>query len=90
MNKCFASILIIIIIGSTGCKKNESVPQVPQVSIAGVANITSTSAIAGGAIMSNGGLEISISGFCWSKINPLPSISDDTTRATVSSCEFTA
>ena len=90
-NKYLSLILTIALMLSTSCKKSDSPPpQVPQVSIAGIASITSSSAVAGGSIISNGGLEISSSGFCWSKNNPLPLISDDTTKITVSVGEFTA
>jgi hypothetical protein len=90
-NKYLSLIITATIIVSTSCKKNDSPPpQVPQVSIAGIASITSSSAVAGGSIISNGRLEISSSGFCWSKNNPLPSIYDDTTKTTVRSGEFTS
>lgn len=62
----------------------------PQLTTSDVASINATTATSGGTITSDGGEAIAFSGICWSKTNPAPTTSDDTTKSNVASGSFTA
>lgn len=70
----FFSVLILctFIVFGEACNKNESVPEL---STSNVSGITSTTAICGGNITSDGGAAISERGVCWST-SPNPSVND--------------
>ena len=53
-------------------------PVIPTVTTAGVTNITATTALSGGDVLSDGGANVIFRGICWS-INPNPTIMDSHT-----------
>ena len=67
----------LLLILTFSCKKNP--PRVlPTLTTAALSSITSTSAIGGGSITSDGGAPVTTRGVCWS-LNPNPSTSDNKT-----------
>ena len=78
-----------------GCIKNDDPvqrpgppPSSPKVITGPVTNITATTATVGGTI-SDGGDPVIVSGICWSKTDPNPSISNDTINTNVTNGAFT-
>ena len=59
----------------------------PQITTATVTEITETSAVAGGDVISDGGAEVTARGVCWS-VNPNPTIIDNHTDNGVGTGEF--
>jgi hypothetical protein len=86
--------LLLIIAGPlalAGCKKDKkSAPTPPVLTTAEVTNITANTATGGGTITGDGGGTIIVSGICWSKTNPTPTTSDDTTKTTTASGSFSS
>ncbi len=74
------SILMLILIFSISCNKtdNSTTPSdvVPTINTLPISGITTTSAICGGTITSNGGDSITVRGICWSTAQ-LPTIADN-------------
>jgi len=70
-------LLLIIIAGFTGCKK-EAIKVIPTIHADGVTNITATSATCTGEVTSDGGSEVTSRGVCWST-SPSPTIANDKT-----------
>ncbi len=66
-------VLTLAIAGS--CKKNEDPKQIPVLTTAVATYISSTTAISGGTITSDGGAQVTERGVCWS-VNPDPTIAD--------------
>ena len=60
------------------CIKNPS-NQLPTIKNQGVNNITTTTAVAGGEVLSVGGSPVTARGVCWSKTNTSPTLSDNKT-----------
>ncbi len=70
----YLSGLIFIVLAVSGCKKEEIILQVPEVTTFSVTEIDYQSASCGGSVNS-AGLEITARGICWST-KPSPTISD--------------
>jgi hypothetical protein len=68
------------------CKKETF--NVPTVTLAEVTNITSTTAMSGGEIISNGGVTVALRGVCWSSTDTLPTIVDTKTNDGIGSGTF--
>lgn len=82
---------ILIIVVACKKKKNEGPPPViPTLTTNPVTNITTSSAVSGGTITSDGGDAITASGICYSSTVQFPTIAQDTTKGTVGSGSFTA
>jgi uncharacterized protein (TIGR02145 family) len=82
--------LLAIIVA--GCDKNDKQappPTAPFVSTAALTNVTSSSATAGGSIVSDGGDTVTASGVVWSKANTTPTLADSVVNATATSGAFT-
>ncbi|RYE14190.1 MAG: hypothetical protein EOP51_28560 [Sphingobacteriales bacterium] len=73
-----------------GCKKKDVPTTIPQVSTTGMSAVTGTTATGGGSISSDGGAAVTMSGLCYSKTNQTPTISDDTTKTTATSGDFSS
>ncbi len=69
-----AFLLIIVLAGLSGCRKNKE----PHISTSEVSSITQTSAISGGNVLSDGGEAILSKGVCWGIINR-PTVSGNKT-----------
>lgn len=82
-------IAMIVIMVIAACKKEKTSPTVPVVSTEELTNITSSSATAGGTIISNGNASITASGVVWSKTNNTPTLADSVISGTASSGHFT-
>lgn len=83
--------ICVLFIVSCGHKESmpvDPVPRVPQLTTTAISNITASTATSGGMILSNGGSAITVSGICWSKTSPVPTISDDTTKGSTASGSF--
>jgi hypothetical protein len=84
--KIFALILFSIVL-VVSCKKKDQ-KNVPTLTTTAATNVTATGLTSGGTISSNGGETISATGLAYSKTNNMPTITDDTTKATVLSGTF--
>jgi uncharacterized protein (TIGR02145 family) len=89
MKQLFATLAVITIV-MLACKKDKKPPTVPTLTTTAVTNLSGSTAQSGGAITSDGGATITASGIAWSKINNPPTITDDTTKGTVSNGTFAA
>lgn len=75
----FCALLVIgLTVTITNSCKREKPVGLPDLSTSPLTNITSSSAISGGSVNSDGGEIVSARGVCWSK-NPNPSVSDNIT-----------
>jgi uncharacterized protein (TIGR02145 family) len=75
---------------AVSCKKNDSAPPTaPAVTTTALTNITTSSATAGGTILTNGNAAITQSGIVWSKTNATPILTDSVIAGTTSSGSFT-
>ncbi len=84
-------VLISMLAVWSSCKKESGVSvKLPELSTTALTNITATGAVSGGTITSNGGAEITTAGLAWSKTTQTPTISDDTTKSSVTSGSFTS
>ncbi|MFI5220867.1 MAG: fibrobacter succinogenes major paralogous domain-containing protein, partial [Bacteroidia bacterium] len=101
---CFFTFLIgiiIILLVSNGCKKDDSngnnsnnsnnnpTIQVSTLSTNDISNVTLTSAICGGNITSDGGAKVTVRGVCWSK-NQTPTTSDSVAKDGTDTGTFTS
>lgn len=89
MKKLLIPVLCTIIFSA--CKHNDIMPEppgLPTLTTAIVTNIAATTATSGGTITSAGGGAITASGVCWSRTNPTPTISDDTTKGMTTTGAF--
>lgn len=65
--------LIIAVLVSTGCNKDdtssgpETLTKKPVINTTAISNLTRTSAISGGIVSSDGGAPVTVRGVCWSK-----------------------
>ena len=75
MRLIFLTALAANLVLLNSCKKEAEIPILTTTTISG---ITSTSATSGGNVTSNGGLEVTVSGICWST-SPNPDINDSIT-----------
>ena len=71
-NRFFISLIIFGLLSSLNlsCTKDnglDSIKKVPLVSTTNISNVTSTSVICGGNVISDGGSDIVVRGVCWSK-----------------------
>ena len=71
------------------CKKKEDIKTAPTVTISAVTNITSTSAITGGDVTSDGGATVTAKGICWGT-NQNPTTSDSKTASGTGTGSFTS
>jgi uncharacterized protein (TIGR02145 family) len=75
---CLFFMIGLFFICSIGCKKNDDV-KVPDISTDSIYNISYTTAICNGTIVSDGGSTLTESGVCWST-NQNPTVSDSKTN----------
>jgi uncharacterized protein (TIGR02145 family) len=73
------------------CKKNDSAPPptAPAVTTMPLTNVTTSSATAGGTILTDGNAAITQSGIVWSKTNATPTLTDSVIAGTTSKGSFT-
>ena len=91
----YSSIILLITLIQISCEKEKEKPyknevitgEIPKVSTNQIADITYHSAIAEGAVLADGGLQIISKGFCWS-YKPNPTIESNLTIDTVNQDEF--
>jgi uncharacterized protein (TIGR02145 family) len=86
----FISLFIFLI---AGCDKNDKQappPSIPIVATAALTNITTSGAIAGGSIASDGGEIVTASGIVWSKTNAMPTLEDSVIAGTTANGTFTS
>lgn len=81
-------LIIVLSLAPVACKKKDTTVTIPSVTTIEASAITPSSAITGGTITDQGGIEIMSSGVCYSKSNPLPVITDDTTNMRSNSLNF--
>ncbi|RZI56032.1 MAG: hypothetical protein EOP37_25780 [Rubrivivax sp.] len=74
----------------TACKKEKKPNVVPTVNTSTISNPLATSAMGGGNITSDGGVEVTASGLVYSNINQTPTVSNDTALTSVSNGNFTS
>lgn len=75
---------LVILILTSACKKEATLPVL---STASISNITATTATCGGSITSDGGVAIASSGVCWG-VSANPTITDSKTSENVSTGQF--
>jgi uncharacterized protein (TIGR02145 family) len=82
--------IYLIVMIAAGCKKNDSSPPptIPVVTTTPLTNITTSSAVTGGTIVTNGNATITQSGIVWSKVNNTPTLTDSVIAGTTSSGSF--
>lgn len=90
LSTCNAVVCLMLMLGF-GCKKSDSspAPTIPAVTTTPLTNITTSSAVTGGTIVTNGNAAISQSGIVWSKVNTTPTLNDSVNGGTTSSGNFT-
>lgn len=74
----------------TSCEEDEKTKTLPEVTTAAVSDVTSTSAIGGGEIVSDGNAEITASGLVYSSTNTTPTLADSKTEETTTDGSFTS
>lgn len=74
----------------TSCEEDEKAKMLPEVATAEVSDITTTSAIGGGEIVSNGNADITASGLVYSSTNATPTIADSKTEEATTDGSFTS
>jgi uncharacterized protein (TIGR02145 family) len=79
-------VLIILVTIFSGCKKDKPI-SMPIVTTTPVSNLTTSTAVSGGSITSDGGSAITASGVCWS-ISENPTIDNNVTSDNSSEGEF--
>lgn len=86
----FFTICLIITINQS-CKTEDPnrTKLLPVLTTTAITKITQNTAITGGNITSDGGLEVSARGVCWS-LSPNPTINDSTTKNAAGTGEFTS
>ncbi|MEP7374595.1 MAG: FISUMP domain-containing protein [Chitinophagaceae bacterium] len=82
---------LAITIALLSCKKDKPTPPptAPLVKTAALTNVTSSSATAGGSIVSDNGATVTKSGVLWSKTNATPTLTDSLVAGTATSGAFT-
>jgi uncharacterized protein (TIGR02145 family) len=75
---------------AVSCKKDDPAPPTtPAVTTTPLTNITTSSATAGGTILTNGNAVITQSGIVWSRTNATPTLTDSVLAGTTASGSFT-
>src|SRR5687767_4659539 len=83
--------IVLPLVIAISCKKDDDAPPptVPAVTTTPLTNITSSSATAGGTILTNGNAAITQSGIVWSKTNNTPTLTDSVVAGITVSGTFT-
>jgi len=88
--KQFITILIVLPVLFSACKKDKKEIALPELTTAPITDLSYNTATSGGTIKGDGGAAITASGVCWSKTNNPPTISDSKTSGTTSSGSFSS
>ena len=85
----FLSITVLSLMFITSCNTDDDLKSYPVLTTTVITKITQNTAMSGGFITSDGGLDVTARGVCWS-LKPNPTINDSITKDAAGTGEFTS